>query len=200
MRLRMLPVALAAVAVLSACGSAEQAQNALPPAPPPAPPPVVTGDGSVDLGGSPTIEEIKQRGKLLVGLRTDDPRMVQRAGAGQYRGFDVEIARLLATGIGLDPDTQISYRWLPPEVRTNAMTASSIDVQLGGFDPNSPQFAETGPYAVTGDGTEHYVGFSPGDDAMGDELRRILDAAVADGSWQRAYDSTLGAAGVPAHP
>ena len=200
MRWRMLAVALAAGAAMSACGSPEQAQNALAPGPPPPPPVAVPSeDGSVELGGSPAVEQIKQRGKLLVGLRSDDPRMVQRVGAGEYRGFDVEIAGILASGMGLDP-AQVSFRWLPPAVRTNAMTAGSVDVQLGGFAQDAPQFAKAGPYAVTGDGAEHYVGFPPGDDAMREELQRILDAAVADGRWQRAYDGTLGAAGVQARP
>ncbi|CAM01059.1 amino acid ABC transporter substrate-binding protein (PAAT family) [Saccharopolyspora erythraea NRRL 2338] len=204
MRIRVLAAVLAACATLSACGGGAQPNAVVPQPLPPAPTSTAAPpDGSVDLDGSPTVEKIKQRGKLLVGLRSDAPDMVRRVSAGEYQGFDVEVAGILAAGMGLDPRTQISYRWLPSDLRANAMTAGSVDVQLGGFDRGAPQFAGAGPYAVVGGPgaeVEHYVGFNPGDDAMGEELDRILDAAVADGRWQRAYDTALAPSGVRARP
>jgi polar amino acid transport system substrate-binding protein len=209
MRTRVLAVALLGLSMITALSSCGQSE---PPAPTPTAPPVTAPPpgtsleppgGSVELDGSPTIEKIKKRGELMVGLRSDAPMFAMRDEKGDYRGFDVEIARIVARGLGLDPRVQVTFRWLPPPLRVDAITAGNIDMQLGGFNPASPNMTKVGPYAVTrapGTESEHFIGLKPGDDAMRAELQRILDASVADGSWQRAYDSTLGAAGVQARP
>ncbi|GAB3281154.1 transporter substrate-binding domain-containing protein [Parasphingorhabdus pacifica] len=207
-RMRLLAAVLSVGAALSACGG-QGAPGVS--APPPLQAPVDEAPGAavppppepIELGSSPTIEEIKQRGKLIVGVRSDEPLFVERTGAGSYGGFDVEIARMIAEGMGVDPETGISYRRLPASLVLEAMSGGNVDVQLGGFDPAAPGVEAVGPYAVTGPpGTEqeHFIGMRPGDEVMRDEVRRILDEAVADGSWQRAYDATLGEAGVQARP
>lgn len=208
MRMRLLAAVLSVGAALSACGGQEGSGI---PDPPPMRAPVEEAPGAavppppepIELGSSPAIEEIKQRGKLIVGVRADEPLFVKRTGAGSYGGFDVEIARMIAEGMGVNPKTDISYRRLPEPLVLDAMSGGNVDVQLGGFDPDAAQVEAIGPYAVTGPpGTrqEHFIGIRPGDEVMRDEMRRILDEAVADGSWQRAYDATLGEAGVQARP
>lgn len=183
---------------LVACGAEEtpvsNAQNALPRATSEAP-----SDGSVELNGSPSLEEIRKRGKLLVGLRAGSPEFAHRDADGDYGGFDVEIAKLLAEGIGLDPETDVSFRLLPPSLITDAMVAGNVDVQVGGVDPAEPRTRAIGPYAVS-EGTRHFLAIEPGDDVMADELTGVMSAATADGRWQHAYESTLGAKGVSARP
>jgi polar amino acid transport system substrate-binding protein len=198
MRMRVLAVTLSAGVGLSACGG----QSRLAAQAPPPPSPVASrSGGSVELDGSPAIEKIKARGKLMVGLRSEAPMFAVRDGSGRHSGFDVEIARILASGLGLDPETQVTFRWLPATLRMDALTAGNVDVQIGGVDPADPKMTTVGPYAVT-DGTEtkEFIGLKPGDDGMREQLQHILDAAVADGRWQRAYDSTLRAAGISARP
>lgn len=153
----------------------------------------------MELEGSPALEEIRKRGKLMVGLRSANPAFAIRKGPGEYGGFDVEIAKVIARGIGMNPETDIAYRWLPPSLLTDAMAAGNVDIQIGGFDPTTPKTAEVGPYIVTGD-VRHFIGIQPGDDAMRAELQRILDAGISNGAWQRAYDSTLGKAGIEGTP
>jgi ABC-type amino acid transport substrate-binding protein len=208
MRIRALAVAAAAVAVLSGCGQDAPAENALPPQNRPAPtvpvppspvassPAPSVGD-SVELDVSPTLAKIKQRRQLLVGVREDAPQFVTRDGAGEYRGFDVEIARDLAKRIGLDPTSQVQFRRLPPSLLRDAVTSGNVDLLLGGT-AQSPQVVEVGPYVVTD--RERYLLIKSDDQVLARELRQMLDAAVADGSWQRAYDATLATAGVPARP
>ena len=205
MRIRALALVLSASAVLSACGG--QPESGAPPQPPRTPvdeaPAAFPPPAPVELDSSPAIEQIRQRGKLIVGIRSDEPKFVERAGAGEYRGFDVEIARILTERIGLDAENGIAFRRLPPELVLDSMSGGNVDVQLGGFDPSASQMTTVGPYVITGPPgaeEEHFIGIRPGDDAMREELQRILDEAIADGSWQRAYDSTLGKAGVQARP
>ncbi|MBB5156258.1 transporter substrate-binding domain-containing protein [Saccharopolyspora phatthalungensis] len=204
MRIRVLAAVVSATAVLSACGqSAPIEPNAVPPhnrpapaAPVPPSPAPPAGD-SVELDISPTLAKIKQRRLLLVGVRADAPQFVSRDPAGEYRGFDAEIARDLAKRIGLDPATQVQFRRLPPTLLQDAVTAGNVDVLLGGT-ADVPQLAAVGPYAVTD--SKRYLVIKSDDRLLSDELRHMLDAAVADGSWQRAYDATLATAGISARP
>jgi polar amino acid transport system substrate-binding protein len=205
MRIRVLAALVAALAVLPGCAPSSLPEpNALPPQNQPAPtvpaPPGVpassAGD-SVELDTSPTLAQIKQRRLLLVGVRADEPQFVTRDPAGQYQGFDAEIARDLAKRIGLDPAKQVQFRRLPPTLLRDAVTAGNVDILLGG-NADTPQVSAVGPYVVTD--RDRFLVIRSDDRMLAQELQRMLDAAVADGSWQRAYDATLGAAGVKATP
>jgi ABC-type amino acid transport substrate-binding protein len=213
MRTRSLVVAITSAAVLAsspvlaACGRSEPAAPPPAPAPPPAaqPAPAVPpppDSSSVELDQSPGINKIKSRGQLMVGLPSDDPELATHDEQGGHSGFDVEIGRALATELGLNPQ-QVVFRWLPPSVRQQAMSSGSVDVQLGGFDPAGSGAATVGPYVLLGQpGKQHpeFIGFKPGDEKMREQLQQALDRTVADGSWQRACDGTLGKAGIPARP
>ncbi|WP_433872034.1 transporter substrate-binding domain-containing protein [Saccharopolyspora sp. CA-218241] len=202
MRIRALAGVVAVVAVLTSCGQeVPSASNAFPPreAPSSAPPvPRPSADTSVGLDSSPTIEEIKQHRQFHVGVRNDAPAFAARVGPGEYAGFDVEIAGLLATRLGLDPDTEVTYRMLPPSLLYDALASGSVDAVIGWQAGGRADLADVGPYAVTDE--PRFVVVRGGDDAMVEEFEGILDAAVADGSWQRAYDATLGREGIPARP
>lgn len=152
MRIRALALVLSASAVLSACGG--QPESGAPLQPPRAPageaPAALPPPAPVELDASPTIEQIRQRGKLIVGIRSDEPKFVERAGAGEYRGFDVEIAQILAERIGLDAESGVAFRRLPPELVLDAMSGGNVDVQLSGFEPSASQVTAVGPYVITG--------------------------------------------------
>ncbi|GAB2681376.1 hypothetical protein GCM10027271_48190 [Saccharopolyspora gloriosae] len=202
MRSGVVAVVLASAVALAGCsggsGEPERSPDAAPP--PVAPPTSVAPPPPVELDDSPTLEKIRRRGSLLVGLRAEEPDFAARDGAGGYRGFDVEVAKLVAQELGLNPDTQISYRLLPKTLRADALAGGSVDLQFGGLDPAGPGVAGVGPYAVTEDGAEHFLVIKSGDDAMRDQLSDALTAVVSDGGWQRAYDGTLATAGVQARP
>lgn len=206
MRMRSLAVLLTSAALLAACGGNPE-PAAQPPAPPPAPAaqpavPPPPDPGSVELDESPGIAKIKGRGRLMIGLPSDAPQLAAHDEQGGHHGFDVELGRALAAELGLNPQ-QVVFRWLPPSMRQQAMTSGSVDVQLGGFDPASSGVATVGPYVVLGPPGEQrseHLGFKPGDDKMRQQLQQALDRTITDGSWQRAYDTTLARAGVPARP
>lgn len=203
MRSGVVAVVLASAVALAGCsgggsGGPERSPDAAPP--PVAPPASVAPPPPVELDASPTLEKIRRRGSLLVGLRAEEPDFAARDGAGGYRGFDVEVAKLVAHELGLNPDTQVSYRLLPKTLRADALAGGSVDLQFGGLDPAGPGVSGIGPYAVTADGAEHYLVIKSGDDAMRDQLSDALAAVVSGGGWQRAYDGTLAPAGVQARP
>ncbi|GAA4614183.1 transporter substrate-binding domain-containing protein [Saccharopolyspora hordei] len=202
MRIRVLALA-SLTAVLAGCGGqdAEVAQNAVPERPPApatsAATPAPSAGTSVELSTSPTLGEIQQRRKVRVGVRVDaPPAFLSRDPAGGYTGFDAEIARDLAQRLGLRPE-DVQFRRLPATQLQNAVLSGDVDLLLGGT-AGGPQLAAVGPYAVTD--AERNVVIRADDPLWADELRRMLDAAVADGAWQRAYETTLGAAGIEARP
>lgn len=208
LRIRSLAALLSAAAVLSACGADPEpaARPVAPPAPAPAAQPVVPpapDSSSVELDESPGIAKIKRNGRLMIGLPADAPQLATHDERGGHAGFDVELGRAVAGQLGLNPQTQVAFRWMPPTLREEAMTSGSVDLQMGGFDPATAGAATAGPYAVVGPPgheQEQFLGFKPGDDKMREQVQQALDRAVADGSWQRAYDATLGRSGVPARP
>ncbi|MDA3649648.1 transporter substrate-binding domain-containing protein [Saccharopolyspora indica] len=202
MRIRVLAL-VSLTAVLAACGqNPEVSQNLLPPLPPApatsAAPPVPSAGTSVELSTSPTLVRVQQRRKLLAGVSIDTPpAYVSRDPAGGgYQGFDVEIARELAQRIGLRPE-DVQFRRLPPTQLRSAVLSGDVDLLLGGT-ADIPSLTAVGPYAITD--SERNLVIKADDRLLAGELQRMLDAAVADGSWQRAYEKTLGAAGIEARP
>ncbi|MEU6127892.1 hypothetical protein ABZ805_01855 [Saccharopolyspora sp. NPDC047091] len=207
MRTGVVAVVLAGGLALTGCsaGGGEPEQQPPPSAPVPvsspstAPQPAAAPPPPVELGGSSTLEEVRRRGSLLVGLRAEEPRFATRDG-GHYRGFDVEVTEFVVRELGLDPRTQISYRMLPPTLRDGSLARGEVDLLVGGAEPGDSGVDAVGPYAVTADGTEHYLGIKSGDAALHDRIDAALATAVRDGAWQRAYDETLATEGVQARP
>ncbi|MHA6799047.1 transporter substrate-binding domain-containing protein [Bounagaea algeriensis] len=201
-------VVIPAVAAVAVCGAACGAENAAqgPPPASSAPPsagstessgtPSAAPDTDVGLSSSPRLAEIRQRGKLLVGVSADAPEFVTREGAGEYGGFDVEIAKLLAERLGLDPGTQVSFRRLPASMLRDGVAGGNVDLLLG---PPQEGLPAAGTYAVV-DGAPRVLTVPPGDRRFRAELGGHLDELITGGAWQRAYDATLGEQGVPAEP
>lgn len=211
MRIRGPVAVLIAVALPVGCAAPEQPDSGAPPPQdrplPERPGPESSGgaapgeDGavpndSVEFDSSPTIEQVTQRGKLLVGVRNDAEEFAQRGPGGEYSGFDVEIARDLAVRMGLQPE-QVQFRRLPPTLLTDAVSSENVDLLLGG-SADSSSLAEAGPYAVAGEPRSAVV--KSDDPTLVRELERMFDESVADGTWQRIYDGTLGESGIAARP
>src|SRR6476661_8147549 len=63
----------------------------------------------VDVPGSATFARIKSKGTVTIGVKDDQPGLGQKdPTTGKYSGFDVEIARMIAAGLGLD-ESKINF-------------------------------------------------------------------------------------------
>lgn len=203
-------VVITAVAAVAACGAAcgaepENAAQGPPPSSSASPSegstensgtPSAAPDTDVGLSSSPRLAEIRQRGKLLVGVSAEEPEFVTREGAGEYSGFDVEIAKLLADRLDLDPETQVSFRRLPASMLRDGVAGGNVDLLLG---PPQEDLPAAGTYALV-DGAPRVLTVPSGDRRFRAELGGHLDEAITGGAWQRAYDATLGEQGIPAEP
>ena len=149
MKLRILLVGvLAGALALTACGKEGApggggATTAAGPA-------VATG---VKLQGSPTFDKITQRGRVVIGVKEDQPGLgFKDATTGQYSGFDIEMARLVAAQLGFGPD-KIDYKAVPSAAREDTISRGEVDYYVGTYtinDNRKQRVSFAGPYYQAG--------------------------------------------------
>ncbi|MDI5980516.1 bifunctional serine/threonine-protein kinase/glutamate ABC transporter substrate-binding protein [Amycolatopsis magusensis] len=133
----------------------EQSQAQTPPASESAPvsSPPVSPAQVAEVDGSPTMDRIQARGTVLIGVKNDQPGLgLQSPVDGTYAGFDIEIARILASGLGLD-ESRISYQNITASVREQALNDGTVDLYVGTYaitDSRKQQVGFAGPYLTGG--------------------------------------------------
>ena len=122
-----------------------------------------TGDKCVSSGvtltpataavtGSPTYDKIKSAGKVVVGVKADQPSLGYKDASGQRCGFDIEIAQLVAAKLGVSQD-KIEYKEIPSANRETAIKGGDVDYYVGTYsitDKRKQDVAFAGPYFVAG--------------------------------------------------
>ncbi|MDF9816444.1 glutamate transport system substrate-binding protein [Streptomyces sp. SPB162] len=110
-------------------------------------------DREFSLPDSKTWSSAHRRGKLVVGVKDDQPYLGQRDPAnGTYAGFDVEIARMLAASLGFGLD-QIQFKSVASANRETALGNGQIDYYVGTYtinDKRKQQVGFAGPYYIAG--------------------------------------------------
>ncbi|WP_412076245.1 glutamate ABC transporter substrate-binding protein [Streptomyces xanthophaeus] len=105
------------------------------------------------LPDSPTWERAKRRGRLVVGVKEDQPYLGEKDPAsGRYSGFDIEIAKMMAASIGFDPKT-IEFKTIASANRETALQNGQIDYYVGTYtinDNRKKQVGFAGPYFMAG--------------------------------------------------
>src|SRR5690349_17062130 len=98
MRARNLAVGLLVGGLaLSACGKEGTPSNSTGGAPST----TAAVETNVTVAGSPTFDKMKSRGKVIIGVKEDQPGLGYKdATTGKYSGFDIEIAKLVAAKLG----------------------------------------------------------------------------------------------------
>jgi ABC-type amino acid transport substrate-binding protein len=174
-------------------------------------PPAVTGNPFSTVAparppgtGSPTIDRITARGKLIVAVR-EVPGLAQRSSdPGGYTGFDIALLDLIAHDLSVDP-ARTSFKPLPAGTREAALARGEVDLLLGGYEmtaASNTRVASAGPYLVRGEqvgSTEYGIGLPPGDRVLQDRITAVLRQAIDDGTWARLYAQYLGTP-VPSPP
>ena len=78
-------------------------------------------------GGSPTIDNIRQRGNLVCGVNTGLAGFAQPDSQGVWRGFDVEYCRAVAVAIFNDPN---KVRFVPTTAQNRFTALQSGEVDM----------------------------------------------------------------------
>ena len=93
--------------------------------------------GLVAVAGSQvearSLDDIIASGTLRVGINPNFPNMSVRNDAGEWEGFDIEIGKALAEGLGVKPE------WVPTETaqRVPFLVSDRIDISLGALTRNA---------------------------------------------------------------
>src|SRR3954449_4346934 len=115
--------------------------------------PTQTAAAGVTVEGSPTFAAMQQRGKVIMGVRSDQPGLgFKDATTGEYSGFDVEIARLVAAQLGFGAD-KIDYKAVPSASREDAISRGEVDYYVGTYtinDKRKQRVSFAGPYFIAG--------------------------------------------------
>ncbi|HET8641031.1 MAG TPA: transporter substrate-binding domain-containing protein, partial [Pseudonocardiaceae bacterium] len=111
----------------------------------PGPPPATS---TTATSGSPTLDKIALRKRLVVSMPRDKPGLSLPGPDGQLTGFDVEIARLVAAGLGLPADA-VSFKPVPPSTVDDALASGDVDLAFGGLLTGTPGLEQVGPYLNT---------------------------------------------------
>jgi glutamate transport system substrate-binding protein len=104
------------------------------------------------ITGSPTYDKIKSAGTVKVGVKADQPNLGYKDASGKRCGFDIEIAQLVAAGLGIDP-AKIQYSEIPSANRESAIKGGQIDYYVGTYsitDKRKNDVSFAGPYFVAG--------------------------------------------------
>lgn len=151
-RLTSLLAGLAVAALLAACGQPgspnTQGDNQ-----PTGAAPSYAVDSGVDLSDSPTWKAAKDRGELVIGVKFDQPGLgLKPAGSDTPQGFDIEIAMLVAAGLGFEPG-QIQWKETVSANREPFLQQGQVDLVVATYTINDARkqvvdFA--GPYYVAG--------------------------------------------------
>jgi glutamate transport system substrate-binding protein len=111
-----------------------------------------TPNTDAKVPGSPTFDKIKAAGTVRVGVKADQPNLGYKDTSGKRCGFDIEIAQMIAAGLGVDP-SKIQYSEIPSANRESAIKGGQIDYYVGTYsitDERKKLVAFAGPYFVAG--------------------------------------------------
>ncbi|HEX5121477.1 MAG TPA: glutamate ABC transporter substrate-binding protein [Pseudonocardiaceae bacterium] len=149
MRLRVVSaVLLAGGLALAACGGPTgESSTGAPPTEP------VTVASDVAVPGSATFDRIQRNGTITIGVKDDQPGIgIKDPITGEFTGFDIEIARLVAAQLGMSPD-KITFTPIPSAAREAAIRNGQVDLVVASYtinDKRKQQVSFAGPYFVAG--------------------------------------------------
>jgi glutamate transport system substrate-binding protein len=110
---------------------------------------------NVDVPGSATFAKIKSKGGLVIGVKDDQPGLgLKDPTTGKYSGFDIEIAKMVAAGLGYD-ESKITYKTVDSSAREAAISNGDVDYYVGTYtitDKRKQQVSFAGPYFQAGQG------------------------------------------------
>jgi glutamate transport system substrate-binding protein len=154
MKMRTLAVGLMVSALaLSACGREGSPTAPAAPGGEPAAELSYPVAENVQVAGSSVFQAMTQRSRVVIGVKEDQPGLgFKDATTGEFSGFDIEIARLVAAGLGFGPD-QIDYKSIPSAAREDSITRGDVDYYVGTYTINDKRkqlISFAGPYFQAG--------------------------------------------------
>ncbi|ONI84767.1 hypothetical protein ALI22I_30190 [Saccharothrix sp. ALI-22-I] len=102
--------------------------------------------------GSSALDRMAVRDTVTIGVRDDQPGLGRWDSVSQsYEGFDIEIAELIAAGLGFDED-RITFTAVGPAERENALATGAVDMVIGSYpitEESKQRVSFAGPYLIS---------------------------------------------------
>ena len=139
MRLRRTTVAVfAAALVLSACGDGDDTATDV--------------EDSPSFAAGSTMAKLADAGKMTIGTKFDQPGFGFKGLEDAPEGFDVEIAKIIAAKLGIEPD-QITWTETVSAVREEVIEQGKVDMVVATYtinDKRKERVTFAGPYYTAG--------------------------------------------------
>jgi glutamate transport system substrate-binding protein len=144
--LRVAATMAAAALVATACGQQESIGGGGEQAPAP--------DVAQDVQFEPgtTMAELSEAGSITIGTKFDQPLFGQRTLDGQLTGFDTEIGRIIAAGLGIAPEN-VNWTEAPSAQREDLIERGDVDMVIATYtinDARKERVSFAGPYYQAG--------------------------------------------------
>ena len=110
---------------------------------------LLAGCASVPAGDGQALVRIKERGQLILGTSGNMPAMSMTDASGKVTGLDIDIARLMAQGMGVELATRV----MPFADLLPALESGKVDVVISNVTMNmerNTRVAFVGPYLKSG--------------------------------------------------
>ncbi|MEU1280803.1 glutamate ABC transporter substrate-binding protein [Streptomyces sp. NPDC005805] len=101
---------------------------------------------------SPTLTRAKKAGKLVIGVKSDQPFLGYQDETGTRSGFDIEVAKMVAADLGFAARS-IEFKTFPTSRREAAIASGDVDLYVGTYTINEERKKKVGfagPYYMAG--------------------------------------------------
>ncbi|ROP27953.1 amino acid ABC transporter substrate-binding protein (PAAT family) [Couchioplanes caeruleus] len=99
-----------------------------------------------------TMQKLNEAQKLRVGTKFDQPGFGLKKAGGVPKGFDVEIAKIIATHLDI-PEDKIEYVETPSSIREQVLQQDKVDIVVATYtitDKRKQVIDFAGPYYIAG--------------------------------------------------
>lgn len=103
-------------------------------------------------GDSGSVAALKEKGKLRVGTKFDQPGFGLKGLTDKPEGFDVEIAKIIAKELGIAED-KIEWTEAPSKIREELLSSDKVDIVVATYtinDKRKERITFAGPYYEAG--------------------------------------------------
>ncbi|NJP31678.1 glutamate ABC transporter substrate-binding protein [Micromonospora thermarum] len=110
-----------------------------------------SGTGSGGSGASGIVGKAEGQKKLVIGVKADQPGLGLQTGS-QYEGFDVEIAKIIAKGLGVE-EGNIEWKTTVSANREPFIQQGTVDLVVATYtinDERKQKINFAGPYFIAG--------------------------------------------------
>ncbi|MHA4948398.1 glutamate ABC transporter substrate-binding protein [Micromonospora sp. SD19] len=109
------------------------------------------GSGSSSSGAKGIVGKAESQKKLVIGVKADQPGLGLQTGS-QYEGFDIEIGKIVAKGLGVDA-ANIEWKTTVTSNREPFIQQGTVDLVVATYtinDDRKQKVSFAGPYYVAG--------------------------------------------------